>query len=60
VSDETLNRDQALTDLEHVAPLEQASARLCAELGVPHAYAIGRDEPIRVLEQWGVVKRAAA
>jgi hypothetical protein len=35
-------------------------ARLCAELGVPHAYAVGRDEPIRVLEAWGVVRRAAA
>jgi hypothetical protein len=35
-------------------------ARLCAELGVPHAYAIGRDEPIAVLEAWGVTRRAAA
>ena len=35
-------------------------AKLCAELGVRHAYAIGRDEPITVLEAWGVVRRAAA
>jgi hypothetical protein len=35
-------------------------ARLCAELGVKHAYAIGRDEPIALLEDWGVVRRAAA
>jgi hypothetical protein len=35
-------------------------ARLCAELGVPHAFAPGRDEPIRILEQWNIVRRAAA
>ena len=35
-------------------------ARLCAELGVSHAYAVGRDEPIAVLEAWDVVRRAAA
>jgi hypothetical protein len=34
--------------------------RLCAELGIRHALAIGRDEPIAVLEAWGVVRRAAA
>jgi hypothetical protein len=35
-------------------------ARLCAELGVPHAYAAGRDEPIAILERWGVMRRRAA
>jgi hypothetical protein len=35
-------------------------ARLCAELGVPHAFAAGRDDPIRILETWGVVRRQAA
>ena len=35
-------------------------ALLCARLGVPHAYAIGRDEPIAILEQWNVIRRAAA
>jgi hypothetical protein len=35
-------------------------ARLCAELGIPHAYAVGRDEPIAILEQWNIVRRAAA
>ena len=35
-------------------------ARLCERLGVPHAFAPGRDEPIRVLEQWGVFRRQAA
>ena len=34
--------------------------RLCDKLGVRYAVAIGRDEPIRVLEAWGAVKRAAA
>jgi|HubBroStandDraft_3_1064219.scaffolds.fasta_scaffold637264_2 hypothetical protein len=33
-------------------------ARLCAELGIAHAYAVGRDEPIAVLEAWDVVRRS--
>lgn len=33
---------------------------LCAKLGVPYALCVGRDEPIRILEAWGVVRRAAA
>jgi hypothetical protein len=33
---------------------------LCLKLGVPYALCVGRDEPIRVLEHWGVVRRAAA
>jgi hypothetical protein len=33
---------------------------LCDKLGVRYAIAVGRDEPIRVLEAWGAVKRAAA
>ena len=33
---------------------------LCAKLGVPYALCVGRDEPIRILEHWGVVRRAAA
>ena len=28
--------------------------------GAPYAVAYGRDEPIRVLEDWGAVRRAAA
>jgi hypothetical protein len=35
-------------------------SRLCGALGIPYALCVGRDEPIRVLEQWGVVRRAAA
>jgi hypothetical protein len=34
--------------------------RLCAGLCIPYAICIGRDEPIRLLEAWGVVRRAAA
>jgi hypothetical protein len=35
-------------------------ANLCVELGIPYAVAFGRDQPIRILELWGVVRRAAA
>jgi hypothetical protein len=35
-------------------------ARLCARLGIRCAIAVGRDEPVRLLEHWGVVRRAAA
>ena len=34
--------------------------RLCMKLGVPYALCVGRDEPIRVLEHWGIVRRQAA
>jgi hypothetical protein len=33
--------------------------RLCLGLGVAYAICVGRDEPIRVLEDWGAVKRQA-
>lgn len=33
---------------------------LCVALGIPYAVAVGRDEPIRLLEAWNVVRRAAA
>ena len=35
-------------------------ARLCLDLGIAIAIAYGRDEPIRVLEDWGVVRPARA
>jgi hypothetical protein len=35
-------------------------AKLCGLLGIPHAIAYGRDHPISILEQWNVVRRAAA
>jgi hypothetical protein len=34
--------------------------KLCAILHVRHTICYGRDEPIRVLEDWGVVKPARA
>lgn len=34
--------------------------RLCMGLGVAYAICVGRDEPIRVLEAWGAVKRQAS
>ena len=34
-------------------------AMACHKLAIPYERAIGRDEPIRVLEQWGVVRAQA-
>lgn len=34
--------------------------KLCMRLGIPYAVCIGRNEPIRLLEAWGVMRRAAA
>jgi hypothetical protein len=39
---------------------QKSFARLCFDLAISIAIAYGRDEPIRVLEDWGVVRRAAA
>ena len=39
---------------------QRAFAALCDKLRVPYAICVGRDEPIRQLEEWGVVGRAAA
>ena len=33
---------------------------LCRALDIPYAVCVGRDEPITMLEAWGVVRRAAA
>jgi hypothetical protein len=35
-------------------------ARLTVALGIPYAVAFGRDQPIKILELWGVVRKAAA
>lgn len=35
-------------------------AKLCAQLGIPYAVCFGRDQPIALLERWGIVRRAAA
>jgi hypothetical protein len=45
------------------SPLSEAQkefGRACDRVGIRYAVAVGRDEPIRVLEAWGAVKRAAA
>lgn len=38
---------------------QKAFRDACISSGIPHAIAYGRDEPIRVLEEWGVVRRPA-
>ena len=35
-----------------------AFAELCRALGVPHEFCAGRDEPIAVLERWGLARPA--
>lgn len=39
---------------------QRGFGELCASLGVSYACTVGRDEPIRLLEQWAVVRRQAA
>jgi hypothetical protein len=39
---------------------QRAMCRLMTDRGIPYAMTWGRDEPIRVLEDWGAVRRAAA
>lgn len=38
---------------------QEAFRLRCIRLGIPAAVAYGRDEPIRVLEEWKIVRRAA-
>jgi hypothetical protein len=42
-----------------VRPEQQDFASMCAALEIHHAITRGRDEPIRILEQWNVVRKAA-
>ena len=42
-----------------VSDAQRAFGRLCMKLGVPYALCVGRDEPIRILEAWGVVRTQA-
>jgi hypothetical protein len=51
-----LKRDEAST----VSAAQHDFAALCNELGVAHAFCVGRDEPIAILEAWDVIRRAAA
>ena len=41
-------------------PAQWEFARLCEALKIPYAVCFGRDDPIRLLESWGIVRRAAA
>jgi hypothetical protein len=43
-----------------VSDAQRDFGRLCAGLCIPYAICVGRDEPIRLLEAWGAVRRAAA
>ena len=48
---------------DHKSPLSDAQiefGKLCRQLDIPYAVVVGRDEPIRVLEAFGAVRRAAA
>lgn len=45
------------TDKGTVAPDQQAFAAMCSSLDIHHAITRGRDEPIRILEAWGVVRK---
>jgi hypothetical protein len=48
---------------DHTSPVSLAQlefARLCGVLGVTYALAVGRDEPIAILEHWNVLRRQAA
>lgn len=40
-----------------IQPEQHAFAAMCDALEIRHAITVGRDEPIRILEAWGVVKR---
>lgn len=43
-----------------LSPHQETFKAICIASGVPYAVAFGRDEPIRVLEEWGVVRPRAA
>jgi hypothetical protein len=47
-------------DKGKVRPEQQAFAAMCHALDIHHAITFGRDEPIRILEAWGVVREMAA
>ncbi len=48
------------TDKGRIAAEQEAFGETCRGLGVKHAITRGRDEPIDLLERWGVVKARAA
>ena len=44
------------TDKGRIRPEQQDFAAMCDALHIHHAITRGRDEPIRILEAWGVTK----
>lgn len=46
------------TDKGRSRPEQEDFAAMCNSLDIHHAITRGRDEPIRVLEAWGVVRAA--
>jgi hypothetical protein len=47
------------TDKGRLSPEQDAFRLSCIRDGVPYACTRGRDEPIRVLEEWQIVRSAA-
>lgn len=47
------------TDKGRIRQEQESFAALCDSLEIHHAITRGRDEPIRILEQWGVVRRTS-
>lgn len=46
------------TDKGKASEAQLAFKALCLKLGIPFALTFGRDEPIKVLEEWRVVRKA--
>ena len=40
-------------------PDQAEFAQLCTARGIPHVVTFGRDDPIRALEDWGVIRKGA-
>lgn len=45
------------TERGKVAEEQKAFAAMCGAMEIPYAMTRGRDEPIRILETWGVVRK---
>lgn len=43
-----------------VSDAQRGFGSLCAKLGIPYAVCVGRDEPIKTLECWKVVRKQAS
>jgi hypothetical protein len=45
-------------DRSVISDSQVSFAELCHSLRVPHSFAFGRDDAVRVLEAWGLTRRA--